>query len=210
MTLLVARFRYPLFMAALLALAALACNAPGREATPRATPPSTNTSSPGVVATSATLAPGETVPSEIATAESLATSPAQPTFTPIQAPTLAPTLRPTNTRPRATPPSPTKPSGTDTPDLTQGSLEVSYYIEWRLKDASAKQAIATMTITARGGGGNYRYFHDEIALAGPVFEFDWATCRPKPGSVRVNSANGQSITLQYFEHPPCPTPTPTP
>jgi hypothetical protein len=49
-----------------------------------------------------------------------------------------------------------------------------------------------------------------MEVDGPVFEYEWSTCRGNPGSLRVDSSDGQSVLKNYFENPPCPTPTPTP
>jgi hypothetical protein len=201
-------------MLLLLIAAGLACNAPGNRATD--TPTSTATSSPTVEQIQPTLGVPETVPAvfSTATAEALTQTPL-PSFTPIQPPTLAPTLTPSIV-PTRRPPSGNGGAATNTPqptepsEETQGPLSFSYHIEWRLKDASAKQAIATVNITAQGGGGGYTYFRDEIPVDGPVFEYTWSTCAGNPGSFRVTSVDGQTLKKDYFSNPPCPTFTPTP
>jgi hypothetical protein len=194
--------------------AGLACNMPGSGATD--TPTATVTSSPTVEQVQPTLGLPETVPAvfSTATAEALTQTPL-PSFTPIQPPTLAPTLTP-SIAPTRRPSSgnggaaTNTPEPTDLPDEDQGPLSFSYHIEWRLQDASAKQAIATVTINAQGGGGGYTYFRDEIQVDGPVFEYTWATCAGNPGSFRVTAADGQTLKMDYFSNPPCPTFTPTP
>jgi hypothetical protein len=72
------------------------------------------------------------------------------------------------------------------------------------------ESIATVTITAAGGGGGYIYLWDEIEQDGPIFEYFWRSCMGDPHSITVTSADGQSVTVNYYENPPCPTPTPTP
>lgn len=211
---LAANLRWVSLMVLLLVVAGLACNAPANRATD--TPTATVTSSPTVEQIQPTLGSPETVPAvfSTATAEALTQTPL-PSFTPIQPPTLAPTLTPSEA-PTTQPPSGNGGAATDTPEPTeasnesQGPLSFDYHIEWRLKDASAKQAIATVTITAQGGGGDYTYFRDEIPVDGPVFEYTWATCAGNPGSFRVTSADGQTLKKDYFSNPPCPTFTPTP
>jgi hypothetical protein len=201
-------------MIALLVGAVLACNAPLAEdeaitETPTATPESTE---PAASTAEATLASPQTVPASLETEEAgEQTSEPVPTFTPIQQPTLAATLTPSSTpRPTAT----ARPGGTARPTSTPpdagGPLSFTYNISWRLKDASATQAVATVTIDAKGGSGVYFYYRDDLRVAGPVFEYEWATCSGNPGSLRVDSTDGQTARTEYFENPPCPTPTPTP
>jgi hypothetical protein len=152
----------------------------------------------------------QTLPASIETAEAQEEEDeVAPTFTPIQQPTLAATLTPSATpsrRPANTP----RPGVTATTANTGGPLDFDYNISWRLKDASAKTAIATVTIRASGGSGIYTYFRDDLVVDGPVFEYEWATCSGNPGSLRVDSSDGQSARKEYFENPPCPTATPTP
>jgi hypothetical protein len=72
------------------------------------------------------------------------------------------------------------------------------------------QSIATVTIQPSGGGGGYEYYMGGIPVEGPIFEYTWRNCYGNPQSLTVTSADGQSVTQDYFENPPCPTATPTP
>lgn len=203
-------------MVALLIGAALACNMPVAEETipapgsPEASPSVEETTEPVGSPEQATLAAPQTVPASIETEEAgEENGQVAPTFTPIEPPTLAPSLTPSATpsrRPTFTP----RPGATATTAEAGGPLTFTYNITWRLKDAAAKLAIATVTINARGGGGDYTYYRDDLPVDGPVFEYEWATCRGNPGSLRVDSGDGQTRRIEYFENPPCPTPTPTP
>jgi hypothetical protein len=201
---------------------ALACNAP-LEPEPTLPAPQLVTQTPGGVvppvpaedgavestATAEPTLPGE---EEIATVE--VTEPL-PTFTPIQVTPSAtatgdagPTLAPTVTL------SPAEPTATRTPPATATAtasepLSFSYTIDWRLSDENPYQAIAHVIIYAAGGDGHYSYYRDDLPVEGPEFEYQWAACRSNPGSLRVDSA-GQSVRTNYFENPPCPTPTPAP
>ena len=195
-------------------LAILACNAPfGREA-PTATPTATATLEPTETSSEtqkATLEPAQTVPPAVDTPTvSKPIETPDPTATREEPPTLAPTHTSTPSRtPRPTATTGTAP--TTTPSATAGSngpLSFTYQISWRLKDEKASQAIATVTMLATGGGGEYVYFRDDLQVDGPVFEYEWSTCRGNPGSLRVDSADGQSVRTDYYENPPCPTPTP--
>lgn len=203
-------------MVALLLGAALACNMPVAEETipepgsPEASPSADETGEPAASPEQATLAAPQTVPASIETEEAQeGNGQFAPTFTPIEPPTLAASLTPSATpsrRPTFTP----RPGVTATTAEAGGPLTFSHNITWRLKDAAAKIAIATVTINAKGGDGDYTYYRDDLPVDGPVFEYEWATCRGNPGSLRVDSGDGQTRRIEYFENPPCPTATPTP
>jgi hypothetical protein len=123
---------------------------------------------------------------------------------------MTPSLTPT-TPPLAT----STQAGTSEPTATEsqgdlGPLSFHYEIVWRLDPSDPMQSIATVTITASGGGGGYEYFWDTFPVDGPIFEYTWRSCYGDPHSITVTSADGQSVTVKYFQNPPCPTPTPTP
>lgn len=203
------RYRRIILLGLLLLGPTLACNLPvGQVATP--SPPSGATSSPATLAPTLTIAPAETLPfaASSATPGAAGQSP-RPTFTAIN-PTLAPTLAPSRTpRPRATAsPTATPPSGTGTAD-NSGRLTFDYNITWTLSATDPYVAIATVNIYPKGGSGDYEYYRDDLPVDGPTFQYRWAACRGNPGSLRVDSADGQSVRKDYFESPPCPTPTPT-
>lgn len=194
--------------ACVIVLAMLACNAPfGREvATSTATSEPTATNAQG-----ATLEPAQTAPPAVAKpTESGPTATSGPAATAEEQPTLIATH---TTTPSHTP----RPASTSTVEHTvtpastagnDGPLSFTYQITWRLKDAGASQAIATVSMMATGGGGEYTYFRDDLPVDGPVFEYEWSTCRGNPGSLRVDSVDGQSVRADYYENTPCPTPTP--
>lgn len=186
----------------LLVMMGLACNAPIGEETPSPPPP----------ATSAETDQPTQIPSEANTPESpeAETNPttetepdvtSQPTFTPIQATTppnatATETAAPTETATASS-------QSTPTEEDDAGPLSFTYTIEWEVT-SDPTFAIATVTIVATGGGGGYQYFRDDLLVDGPVFQYQWATCRANPGSLRVDSADGQSVRTNYFETPPCP------
>ncbi len=202
--------RYPSWLYIGLMLAtALACNLPLRvnNAPP---PPPSRPPLPSQPAGELVLtpAPAGTV-ADFSTPEASSTPlSVLPTFTPIaDSPFLAPTATPRDAG-VATPALPNLPSPTaettPTPGIAPGGpLALSYAIAWRVEDS---QAIATVHLTASGGDGVYTYFHDEQVTAGPVFEYRWATCNANPGSFRVNSGDGQTVRVNYYETPPCPNP----
>ncbi|MGB3716426.1 MAG: hypothetical protein WA996_18555 [Candidatus Promineifilaceae bacterium] len=142
-------------------------------------------------------------------------SQATPSNTPtVEIPTLAatvtashtPTRRPQATRTRE---GSSTPSGTKVPG-SDGPLNFHFDIVWRLHPTDPIESIATVTINPAGGGGDYRYYMGIDEVEGPVFEYKWRNCMGNPQSLTVTSADGQSVTVDYFENPPCPTPTPTP
>ena len=201
-------------LVALLIGAGLACNAPVAKKVvpdpPTASPTSQDQPSPTASPVLPTLSSPQTVPASIQTEEAREESDkVVPTFTPIEQPTLAASLTPSVTpsrRPTLTP----RPALTATAANIGGPLTFDYRISWRVEDPSARTAIATVIIDAAGGSGVYTYYRDDLEVDGPVFEYEWATCSGNPGSLRVDSTDGQTARVEYFETPPCPTMTPTP
>jgi hypothetical protein len=184
------------WLVGLLALVALACNAPfGGAETPSLPQPVIS------VTTQAIQTPVESPTAEVGPdTGTVGGSTILPTFTPIQvtAPpgaTTAPTVIPTEAVPATPSPTATSASG--------GPLNFTYTIHWELASGNPGIAIATVTISATGGGGVYQYFRDDLPVAGPVFQYEWAACHGNPGSLRVDSADGQSARVDYFETPPC-------
>lgn len=129
-----------------------------------------------------------------------------PTFTPVATPLFPPTL--SGPAPTATLPQEVA-TTTATPPLQGGNLSFTYTLAWALSAENPYISIATVTIMAQGGNAPYTYYHDDILQIGAVFTYEWASCRPNPGSLRVDSSDGQTVRLNYWETPPCPeTPTP--
>jgi hypothetical protein len=212
----VAAFRRIAFMVVILALSALACNFQSDEPTEEAPPPTSTTAitraiqgkdvaDEPVLTPSATLSAPETLPANVTTESIAPTSTVAPTFTPIQAPTLAVTRTPTATPTRRPGATSTRVQSTST---STGPLAFEYSVSWRFKDANATKAIATVTIMATGGGGDYRYYRDVEQEVEATFEYEWATCRPNPISFMVTSASGESVKEDISFNPPCPTSTP--
>jgi hypothetical protein len=181
----------------LLAMMALACNAPVGGAETPSPPPATSALSP-----QATQTPTESPTAETDPATETEESPASlPTFTPIQA--IAPVGVTVTTQATPTEPGTSTPQATPTEAANSGPLSFSYTITWQVS-SNPGIAVATVSIAANGGGGSYQYFRDDLPVNGPVFQYEWATCRANPGSLRVDSADGQSVRENYFETPPCP------
>jgi hypothetical protein len=93
---------------------------------------------------------------------------------------------------------------TVTPTVSEGPLSLSYALIWTIDPNDPAEAIASVVLTASGGGGEYRFYRDEQPVDGPEFTYRWAACRANPGSFRVDSADGQSVRIDYYETPPCP------
>lgn len=223
------RWLRPLIFVLLLAAMSLACNSPSDDADS----PTTREQSGKVEADTRvpdnpaeTSVPEEdlgapaTVPIVAGTPE--ATEPEQsPEDTPIiEIPTLASTMTPSSTptrrpaststpRPVNTPDGTTTPSGPPQPG-EDGPLTFHHYIEWRAHPTDPMESIATVTVNASGGGGGYEYFMGGNPVDGPIWEYSWRNCYANPQSLTVTSADGQSVTIDYYENPPCPTPTPNP
>ena len=92
---------------------------------------------------------------------------------------------------------------TPPPQTAGGPLSLSWsLVDWQPADP---KYIATMTHQATGGTPPYRYYHDGIEQPDATFQFAWLRCHPKPGSVGVTDASGQSVRLDYWlEAPYCP------
>jgi LysM repeat protein len=84
-----------------------------------------------------------------------------------------------------------------------GPLRLSWSLaNWQPADPDY---IAVLALQAQGGTPPYRYYHDGVALESVTTELAWRRCRPKPGSVGVSDAAGQSVKLDYWlEAPYCP------
>ena len=107
---------------------------------------------------------------------------------------LAPTVTP-----RATP------SGnTTSTEGDGGTLTLDYEISWELNQSDTNFALATVTLLAKGGNGEYSFFRDDIPTGGSQFVYRWGSCQPNPGTFRVNTGDGQSATVEYFTEAPCP------
>jgi cytoskeletal protein RodZ len=201
------------FLVILLMALALACNAPvGSNETP--SPPPTNTSASTPESDETSQPPTETPTAALEeTAEATPTSntppTSLPTFTPIQS-TVSATVSPSET---PFPLETTVPTQTSIPTANAsptkaadtGPLNFTFSINWEVNSSNSAEAIATVSIVATGGGGDYQYFRDDLSVDGPVIRYTWSTCRANPGSLRVTSADGQSLKIDYFEQPPCPT-----
>lgn len=178
-------------------LTILACNAPVRQATIPAPP--TLITTPAATVTLATE-PSAAAPTPTSNA-------VLPTFTPVGTPNLNITLAGSTPAPTVTLAG--TPGETGTPPPSQGDLSFTYQITWSISEQNPYLAVAQVTMQAQGGNGQYTYYHDDIRQDGPAFMYQWATCRGNPGSLRVDSSDGQSVRVNYFETPPCP-PTPVP
>lgn len=199
--------------------AAIACNAPFRDVEPSPTDLATIEREPGEVTREgeipgaipeSTAASPATVPAILRTPEATVTGVNTAQTPGLEIPTLAATMTPSRTSTRSPTSTATGEGTGEPPATTTGTLSFSYVIDWRLNPSNPMESIATVTIYASGGGGGYEYYSDDLPVDGPVFEFTWVSCKARPGSLRVDSADGQSVRENYYETPPCPTPTPTP
>jgi hypothetical protein len=208
-----------LFFGLFLALTALACNVPLEPANVIPPPPTLATGGEAQPTAAADDLPGEQPDKGSAPAATAAPITLVPTATPR---TPSGTLPPTDPSAEegGTPTATATPQGaqstatrsatetaTATPTVSSpasgGQLTLSYTIDWRGAGDGTSDVIARVRLQAGGGGGGYRYYHDDRQVSGPVFEYRWASCRANPGSFRVDSADGQSVRINYYETPPC-------
>jgi hypothetical protein len=199
----------------------LACNAPTGEPAGVPEPPTIAATVAPIVtlpqaAPAATTTPAGTTTTLPAEGQATpAATPLQPlpTFTPIQIVTavtagaIAATASPVGLAPTVTQPAIGNPP-TATKAPASGPLTLSYHIRWELIPGNPYLARAFVTLTAEGGNGDYSFYRDDLPLAGPVFDYQWASCRANPGSFRVDDSAGNSVRINYYEQTPCPTPVP--
>lgn len=164
-------------------LVSLACNLPLAEPPEPIVPPTAvilPTDEPTIdVAPTATLQPPTGVPEPTETPEPTVTP--EPTATPILAPT-------------ATPFGAIDPNG----------LALDYVINWEF-DTDRNFAWANVTLTAKGGNGEYLFYRDDKLTAGtgsPVFRFRWRSCQQAVGVFRVDSGEA-STTVEFASQSPC-------
>lgn len=171
----------------MLIVASMACSFAGTAAEPTAVPPTTAPPSPPPINT----------------------LPAVATFPPIAPPTVAGEVLPTDTTtPTATPtatetPQPSTGATAKPPVASSGPLSVRYEVV-KIKRNPDDQAIMTLRVIATGGGGGYRYFHDNIKQAGATFDVLGRCGKPFVHTIKVTSASGESVAVPYFEAGTCP------
>ncbi len=174
----------------ILIAASLACSLAG-PTMPAATPPPTAPPSP-------TPEPASTKP-PLATFPSVAPPAASPTTAGDTGATDTPTPTPSPS------PSPTTKasSATKLPPASSGPLSIKYEVLSITRQPN-DQAVLKLKVTATGGGGRYRYYHDDILQSGPIFEVVGLCNKPFVHTLKVTSADGQSVRLPYFEQGKCP------
>ena len=171
-----------------------------------------------------TPAPAETLPTPTIAAPTAQPTAIPPTKVQIEIPTAAPTIAgevlPTDTATSApTPTTTATPTPTQKPQqatatatkkpVSTGPLTINYE-RVTIKRNPNNQAVLTLKITATGGGGGYAYYHDDQKQAGATFDVPGSCGRPFVHTIKVTSADGQTVAAQYFIAGDCPTPTPTP
>jgi hypothetical protein len=86
----------------------------------------------------------------------------------------------------------------------ESPLRLTYEIEWNIDPTDPGYVLATVRLAATGGDGVYTFFRDETVTTSANFVYRWGSCKDNLGTFRVESADGQSTTVDYFEQPPCP------
>ena len=132
-------------------------------------------------------------------------------------PPLAPTILPTASLPPTAPivstgtatqtPKPRLPAATVRPRVTAAPLEISYDVV-EIKREQGEQATLMLKVNATGGGGGYRYYHDDIAQPSSLFKIAGVCGKPFVHTIKVSAANGETVSLPYHVGGVCPTPTP--
>jgi hypothetical protein len=119
---------------------------------------------------------------------------------PTTTPTPTPTFAPTNT------PRPIRPTPTVTPMPYLGALDLDWVIETQGRNpANPNQWLVVVNLIARGGDGQYTYYHDGLPANGARVQIVDRTCRNKPGSFWVQDGTGQIVKKSYYLFAPyCP------
>lgn len=117
-------------------------------------------------------------------------------------PTIVRTAEPLNFAPTVTPRA--EPNTTIiVPTATIIPLTLEHKISWRLNNNDPEFSFATVQLSAAGGEPPYIFYRDNVPTGGPSFSYRWGSCVLNPGKFRVDSADGQSIQIEYSEQTPC-------
>ena len=119
--------------------------------------------------------------------------------------TATPTATPKPTK-AATKPKPT--TRVPPPVATNAALSISYEVVG-IQRNPGNQAVMTLHVIATGGGDGYKYYNDDVLQAGATFDVPGTCGSPLTHTLKVTSADGQSVAKVYFEQANCPSPTPT-
>jgi len=190
--------------------AGMAC-ALANSATDTPVPPPTGTATPQPTNTQPVVATfGPTV--QVVTNTSVITVSVTDTPTGTASLTNADTPTPTNTPTPTATLGPTKPKPTTSvskPAATNAPLSINYEV-LSTKRNPGNQAVLTLHVIATGGSGSYQYYNDNVLQPGATFEVPGTCGSPLTHTLKVTSADGQSVSKIYFEQANCPTSTPTP
>jgi hypothetical protein len=101
-----------------------------------------------------------------------------------------------------------KPANTKKPVASPEPLQARYE-RVGIRREPNNQAVLTLRVIATGGGGGYKYYNDNVQQPGDTFDVLGTCGAPLTHTIKVTSADGESVSIQYFEAGNCPTPTPT-
>jgi len=91
-----------------------------------------------------------------------------------------------------------RPSATPTP-TPSGALDFDWAIESQGPNpTNSTEWQIVVDILARGGDGNYQYFHDGLPVDGPRIRIVSRACAGKPGSFWVQDGTGQVVRKDYY------------
>lgn len=184
-------FRRHLPWLALVALLVIASACSSSSPAPQVAPPTATSGSQAAPPTN-TLPPAAPTNTSAPTDIAATAEPPQPTDT--AEPTATLTRTP---KPRAT----ARPRNTATP------LSVSYEVV-EIKRQPGDEATLVLKVNATGGGGGYRYYHDDVQQPNATFNIPGRCGKPFVHTIKVTSGDGQTVALPYHVNGVCPTPTP--
>jgi hypothetical protein len=119
-------------------------------------------------------------------------------------PTATPTASPTPTA--TSTPRPIRRTPTATRQTYMGPLSLDWVIESQGRNpANRNQWLIVVDLIARGGDGQYTYYHDGLPISSPRVQIVDQLCRNKPGSFWVQDGTGQIVKRSYYLFAPdCP------
>ena len=196
------------FALSCLIVTGLACSLAGPEAAPAPVQPAATPTTAAPATTQPAAVPPTKVQIEVPTAMPTVAGEVLPTDTATASPTPTSTATATATATATQKPKPATATPTKKPANT-GPLTMRYEFV-TIKRNPGDQAVLTIKVIATGGGGGYVYYHDNQKQTGATFDVLGTCGKPFVHSIRVTSADGQSVAESYFKAGDCPPPTATP
>jgi hypothetical protein len=197
-----------IFALSCLIFTGLACSLAGPEAAPAPAQPTPTPTTAAPATTQPAAIPPTKVQIEVPTAMPTIAGEVLPTDTATASPTPTSTATATATATATQKPKPATATPTKKP-VSAGPLAIAYEVV-AIKRNPDNQAVMTLKVIATGGAGGYTYYHDDQKQAGATFDVLGSCGKPFVHTLKVTSADGQTVAVSYFKAGDCPPPTATP